>query len=366
VVDGEKFQIGQIFQKIFFYCEESLACLNAQSGTHFRHSVYGLLPMMEHEQFDTMGIRRARNFFSSLPLSGPSDIGPSEPITVLSEEEEPEIAGLEQTGPLAAVPRLDPEAYAERSYVLRIAQADEPVALISLEHAIEELLERCTFLRDPGTTWVCRPDKLHVLLATTAASNVTQEERECRRVAASTPAPVELVLHRFMWRRQGTLWVQWHCVKGNVDRLRADLRMASGGASRLTFTNRPEEDLHLSRPFAVETLVMALLQKPTKEEFAQLTAVTKDMQRMFGGVSARFSKVSRVSRIHDRLDRDGLDESLIQMDTTVRPTDSMAEQLEYAFFIARTSRSVRRMASLAAVVAVTAGAVWWSVRRSSH
>lgn len=357
--------LGQWMQRALFYSEESLACLNAQSGTQFRHSVYGLLPMMEHEQFDTMGIRQARNFFSSVP-AGPVP-AMADFVSSNEEEEEPEITGVEPARigvPLAAVPRLDPDAYAERSYVFRLSEAEEPVALISIEHAIEELLERCSFLRDPATTWVCRPDKLHVLLATTAAPNVTREEKNCKGVIDATPAPVTLVLHRFMWRRQGTLWVQWHCVSGNIDRLRADLRAASGGSSSLTFTNRPEDDLHLSRPFAVETLVMALLQKPTKDEFAQLMSVTNDMQRMFSGVSVKFSSVSRLARIHDRLDRDALDESSLMLDLTVRPTDSVIERLALGVYIARTSPAVKRMVTLTAVGIFGLGLVWLTLRRS--
>ena len=301
-------------EQALFFCEESMASLNSQSGTQFRESIYCLHPMLDHEQFDTMGIRLLGNYF-------------------VSDEK------------VFAVPRLDPQAYSERYYLLRLSEAEEPVAVISIQHAIEELLERCVFLRDPSTTWVCRPSKLHVLLATTTFANVTEEERQCKKVAHAT-SPVQLKLKRFMWRRQGTLWVQWHCTQGNVDRLRADLRIASGGTVRQCFTPVPEEDPCLGRPFALETLVMATLQKPTKEEFSQLVRVTGDMQRMFEGVTVNFTKIARVCQIHDQLDRDALngEQSLIQLAPSPQiPPQTFVDHISRSFFLATHSPSVRRI-----------------------
>lgn len=328
-----------------FLFEESVAVLNAQSGSSYRYSVYGLVPMMDHEQFDTMGIRRVRKLFSSVTL-------------------EPPAQGV------LAIPNLDPQAYIERSYVLRLSEATDPVGVISIQHAVEELLERCSFLRDPSATWICRPERLHVLLATTSRDHdVAKEKRRCARIINTTCGPIELKLHRFMWRRQGTLWVQWHCSGGNIDRLRADLRIASRGRVNETFTGSPEEDCsQLGRPFALETLVMALLEKPSKEEFATLTKVTEDMQKMFEGIRVSFNSVARVAQIHDRLERDGLDESRIAL-APVRLAggpQTWIDRLGFAWYLTRTSPSVRRIAGITTVTALASLGIAIIVGRKFH
>ena len=353
-------------EHLLLLCEESIACLNSQSGTLYRTSVYGLLPMLEHEQFDTMAIRRVRTFFSSVPATQTAPPSALPDLTSSTEEDEDDDDGVSGTDdgsstvsapltpmPMVAVPRLDAQAYSERSYVLRLALAEQPVARISIEHTVEELLERCAFLRDPGSTWITRPDRLHVLLATTDHPNVTREERRCRRLIHSLTGPVELKLHRLMWRRQGTLWVQWHCVGGNIDRLRADLRIASGGRIEQVFTGSPEQDPTLSRPFAVETLIMAVLNKPTKDEFLQLKTVTGEMQRMFHGVTATFTNVARVSQIHDRLDRDGvMEDEVIEMGKPKRlpsaHAESFMDRLDLGWDLMRTSPSVGRICAVVA------------------
>ena len=367
--EGAKLRRHQWLERILFFCEESMACLNAESGTHLRDSIYTLLPMLDHEQFDTMGIRRVRNFFAYIPT--PTNLEELK-VTMLPPSALPDLtSGEEDEGnefppilrdgvPMTAVPKMDSKAYSERSYILRLSLADEPeVAIISIEHAIEELLERCPFLRDPSTTWVSRPSKLHVLLATTSSSNVTKEIRQCKNVAHAS-SPIKLKLKRLIWRRQGTLWVQWHCSQGNVDRLRADLRIASGGTVSQTFTPLPEENPSLGRPFALETLVMATLQKPTKEEFAQLVRVTSDMQRMFEGVTVKFSKIARVCQIHNQLDRDALNGEQTLIDLATNPhkhAESFVDQLSRAYFLTTHSPSVGRIVLSAALSTAVIGAV---------
>lgn len=356
--------LHQYIENVLFFCEESMACLNGESGTHFRDSIYNLHPILDHEQFDTMGIRRLRSYFVSVPANNQQEQFPPfldlNNINSSSAEEGDEAEEFLINGtPMTAVPRMDPRAYSERSYILRLSQAEEPVAIISIQHAIEELLERCAFLRDPSTTWVCRPDKLHVLLATTSHANVTREERQCKKVAHAT-SPLKLKLKRFMWRRQGTLWVQWHCAEGNVDRLRADLRIASGGTVSQTFTASPEENPCIGRPFALETLVMATLQKPTKEEFAQLVRVTSDMQRMFEGVTVNFTKIARVAQIHDQLDRDALngEQSLIDLaPNPVKRAESFVDHFSRAYFLTTTSPSVGRVVLTSGFSAIFVAAV---------
>lgn len=351
-----------------YFTEESLACLNSQSGTHYRNLVYGLVPILDHEQFDTMAIRRVRTFFSS--VSAVEEQHPLPEMTTSAEEEDDEREP--SPIPLVAVPRMDPRTYSERSYVLRLSLAESPVAVISIQHAVEELLERCSFLRDPSTTWICRPERLHVLLATTDDPKISVEEKNCRKVLASTNSgPIVLRLHRFLWRRQGTLWVQWHCVQANIDRLRADLRIASGGRLDQAITGEPEEDPTLSRPFAIETLVMAVLSKPTKEEFLQLKSVTGEMQRMFEGVTCEFNKVVRVGQIHDRLDREALngDEQVIFMQKRTLPTQhaTFMDNLDFAAGLVKSSPSVGRIAfsfflSTFAVAGVAAALVFRKYR----
>lgn len=302
-------------ERVLFLGEESLACLNSESGRHYRECVYALLPMRAHEQFDTMAIRAVRTYFTNAEL------------------------GDDENAPTVVVPRENFSLLGknERSYLLLLREAEQPVAQISIEHAVEELLERCPFLRDPGTTWICRPDRLHVLLATT-----THESDACKAVIQVT-LPIELKLHKFVWRRQGTLWAQWHCTQGNIDRLRSDLRISSGGAIAQCFTPSPEEDPTLSRPFAVETLVMAVLLKPSREEFATLKIITAEMERMFEGVTARFAKVTRVSQIHDRLDREGTTEESFPMHPTQPPQTTFLDRVDFGLSLVRTSPTVRRI-----------------------
>lgn len=308
------------FQNLIFFSEEALAVLNAQSGSSYRQSVYGLLPMMDHEQFDTMGIRRTRNFFEIQPLTGGS----------------------------LAVPRMDPSAYVQRCYVLRLSKAVEPVASISLQHAVEELLERCRFLRNPAVAWICRPDKLHIVLARTSHSNVAKEKRRCARVVNSCCGPIELRLERFVWKRDGTLWAQWHCMRGNIDRLRADLRIASRGA--------------LTSPFAIESLVMAVLQKPSHEEFETIQKITQEMQRMFQGVSASFNSVSRVGQIHDHLERDGMEETEIALAPSRNSDGSFVDQIGFAWYLTKTSPSVRRVVGMSSVSVLAGLALVYAIR----
>jgi len=321
----EKFELEEpgFFQNLIFFSEEALAVLNAQSGSSYRQSVYGRLPMMDHEQFDTMGIRRTRNFFEIQPLAG-------------------------STGSLA-VPRLDPSAYVQRCYVLRLSKAVEPVASISLQHVVEELLERCKFLRNPAVAWICRPDKLHVVLARTSHANVAKEKRNCTKVINICCGPIELRLERFVWKRDGTLWAQWHCMRGNIDRLRADLRIASRGA--------------LSSPFAIESLVMGVLQKPSHEEFESIQKITQDMQRMFQGVQASFNSVSRVAQIHDHLERDGLEETEIALAPPRNSDGSFVDQLSFAWYLTRTSPSVRRVVGMTSMSALAGLALVYAIRR---
>jgi hypothetical protein len=318
---GPTFQA--FFQNMFFFSEEALAVLNAVSGTRYRQSVYGLLPMMDHEQFDSIGIRRTRSFFSVEPLG---------------------------TGGSLAVPRMDSSAYVQRCYVLRLSNAMEPVGTISLQHVVEELLERCRFLRNPAVAWICRPHKLHVLLAMSNATNVVKEKRRCARIVNSCCGPIELRLHRLVWKREGTLWAQWHCVRGNIDRLRADLRIASNGVLG-------------SSPFSIETLVLAVLQKPNQMEYEEIQKITQDMQRMFEGVCVSFNSVSRVAQIHDQFERDGMDETEIALAPARISDGSFVDQLSFAWYLVRTSPSVRRIAGMSTLSVLGGICLFYAIRR---
>jgi hypothetical protein len=323
------------WDRVLFFAEESVACMSAASGTHYRESMY---QWDQFTQFDTMSVRRVRNFFHSVPTGWqlPEGMMTSSRSSVSSSGDDPQVV----------VPRLDSQSYSERYYLFRLESATDPVATISIEHVIEELLERCSFLRDPGSTWISRPDRLHVVLAATESVNVTREIRRCKRVLSGS-APIELTLARLMWRGQGTLWAQWHCTGGNIDRLRADLRIASGGSASKIFTSCPNDDPTLSRPFAVETLIMAALFKPTKDELEELKKVTAEMQRMFQGITAKFESVSRVSRVHDKIDKEGGEEVEFVLEKATGETSgtvSFVDRFDLAWFLVRKSPSCQRIA----------------------
>ncbi len=365
--------IRRKFEHAMFFAEESVACLNSDSGTHFRNAVYDLQPMFEYEQFDTMAVRKIRNFFQAVVPGGETH-GTLEFLT--SEEEtggasdEPSSSPRTSPAPLVAIPRMDPNCYSDRWYVLFLRDAQEPIARIAIEHTIDELLERCPFLRDPSSTWISRPDRLHVSLAFTTDSNVSREEKNCKYVIENSDQ-MELRLHKFMWRRQGTLWAQWHCVRGNIDRLRSDLRIASRGSN--VFTDTPEDDPTSSRPFGIETLIMSVLFKPTKDEFTQIQLVTDEMQRMFSGVVARIDRVHRISQLHDRIDKEsvnGVDEyfDLVKTQLQNRPIDeSFVDKLARGIHLLNTSPSVFRLALVwsAAGVCIAAGSFYYLVKRRS-
>ena len=314
---------------LLYLFEESLACLNRETGAHYRLNLYALLPMLDHEQFDTMALLRVRTYFTCM---------------------EDNLPGLS-----AIVPRHDPAAYAERAYIYLLRNARDPVALISIEHAIEEMLERCPFLRDPTSTWICRPERLHVLLATTNESNVFKETKAGKLIIANSP-PVFLKLFKFNWRRDGTLWIQWNCIQGNIDRLRADLRIATRG----DFCFSTQDDPTHSRPFAIETLVMALLAKPSNEEFSQLQSVSAEMGRMFAGVVAELETVTRVAQIHDRLDREAIngdETNLAHFPKIDLPHTSFMDSLGTAAVLINTSPSVGRIAAAAGLIITSALAI---------
>ena len=353
--------IRKRWENLMYFSEESVACLNRDSGTQFRTAVYNIKPMMDHEQFDTMGVRKMRDFFQSVSPWEDDEltttIVSAESATVVTSEEEIEssIDGYNISSGLVAVPRLDPTAYGERDYVFFLRDAQEPVAMISIEHTVEELLERCVFLRDPGTTWVSSPDRLHVVLGSTIDPRVSIELKNCRSVIENS-SPITLRLHRLIWRRQGTLWAQWHCIDGNIDRLRADLRIASRGEK--FFTGNPEDDPTRSRPFAIETLVMSVLFKPTRDEFNQLEIVTGEMQRMFEGVIAKFTSIRRISQLHDRLDKDGGEEIFHMSNRSHSVGQTFMDKIDRGWGLILTSPSVGRIAFASAVsIACIAGTV---------
>lgn len=306
-------------QYVLFPFEEAVAVLNSKSGSTYRRSIYGLLPMMDHEQFDTMGIRQTRQFFS-----------------------------IEQfSGGFSAVPRMDPSAYIQRCYLFRLAKALEPVGLISLQHVVEELLERCRFLRNPSVAWICNPDKLHVLLGSTSHENVAREKRKCMRVINACCGPIDLELNRLTWRPDGTLWAQWDCTRGNIDRLRADIRIGSKGG------------IVSSPPFAIETLIMAILEKPNRNEFNEIQKLTEEMQQMFKGISISFNSVSRVAQIHDHLELDGIDE----IEIALAPSRPVVDDAAHAWYVATTSPSVRRVIGLTCVGVLSGLGLVYAIRR---
>ena len=358
--------IRRKFEHAMFFAEESVACLNSDSGTHFRNAVYDLQPMLEYEQFDTMAVRKIRAFFTAVVPGGDMH-GSMEFLTSEEEVESDEPAASPRTSPapLVAIPRKDPNCYGDRWYVFFLRDAQQPIARIAIEHTIDELLERCPFLRDPSSTWISRPDRLHVALAFTTDANVTREAKQCKLVIENSNE-IELRLHKFMWRRQGTLWAQWHCVGGNIDRLRSDLRIASGGS--MMFTDIPENDPTSSRPFAIETLIMSVLFKPTKDEFSQIQLVTDEMQRMFAGVVAQLDCVHRISQLHDRIDKEsvnGIDEFFHLKKENHRGDDSFVDKLARTIHLLQTSPSVFRIALVwsTAGLCMAGASVFYLVKR---
>ena len=347
VVPREAEPMGMV-ERAWFEMAESAACWNRDTGTHYRECLYGLAPMREHEQFDTMLMRRLRTLFTQT-TQGEQPMLPASVLEHHSIEMQEEYVSV-------AVPKHDPRAYSERAYLLLLGQ--DPVAKISIEHAIEEILEKCEFLRDPESSWISRPDRLHVLLAVTDTSNATKEERAAKRVVHNSP-PVILQLHKFEWRREGTLHAQWHCVGGNIDRLRADLRIASKAVLHKCFTSSPEDQPTLSRPFAVETLVMALLVKPTPREFEQLVTVTDEMSKMFTGVTAKLGSVTRVAQLHDHLDREAMNgqEADLELDANFPYDDPTAAALR----LVKTSPTIKRLVGASAMVLVSGAFIAWKI-----
>lgn len=357
--------IRRKFEHAMFFAEESVACLNSDSGTHFRNTVYDLAPMLEYEQFDTMAVRKIRSLFTAI-VPGTSEQANLEFLTSEEEagEDEPAASPGQQ---LVAIPRMDPNCYGDRWYVFFLRDAIQPIAKIAIEHTIDELLERCSFLRDPACTWISRPDRLHVSLAFTTDTNVTREQRECKLVIENSEE-IDLRLHKLMWRRQGTLWAQWHCVGGNIDRLRSDLRIASRGG--MMFTDTPEDDPTMSRPFAIETLIMSVLFKPTKDEFLQLKIVTDEMQRMFSGVVAKLNRVHRIGQLHDRIDKESVNEveefiDLKKINISETRADSFVDRIGKAWFLIRTSPSVFRISLVwsSTGLFIAAGTLFYLVKR---
>ena len=112
-------------------------------------------------------------------------------------------------------------------------------------------------------------------------------------------------------------------------------------------------------PFAIETLVMSILEKPTKIEFNEILKITDDMQRMFEGISMSFNSVSRVAQIHDHLERDGIEETEIAL----APPPGSVDDMGYAWYLATTSPSVRRVLGTATVGILSGLALVYVIRR---
>jgi hypothetical protein len=120
------------------------------------------------------------------------------------------------------------------------------------------------------------------------------------------------------------------------------LRIGSGGEK--IFTGNPEEDPTRSRPFAIETLIMSILFKPNRDEYNHLARVTDEMQRMFEGVTCQFDRVHRISQLHDRLDKDGAEDFVIDMKPPGNPVITFMDKVDYSWGLVLTSPSVGRIA----------------------
>ena len=177
---------------------------------------------------------------------------------------------------------------------------------------------------------------MHILLTASCHSG------EDVAVMCANSSPVELKLERLFWRRNGTLWAQWSVTRGNIDRLRLDLRIATGAKWEDTFTE-DHEDPTRCRPLLVEALVMAVLHTPSHSDFKTLRATTQRLSEEFKDTRATFHSIQRVISQQTPIDRSGPFESLPLLDHFPEMTGDISKIL-WGFHLLRHSPSLKRVA----------------------
>jgi hypothetical protein len=107
---------------------------------------------------------------------------------------------------------------------------------------------------------------------------------------------------------------------------------------------------------------MSILFKPTRDEYTQLMNVTNEMQRMFEDVTCHLDTVHRISQIHDRLDKDGGSDEIIQIKRrNLVSVLTFMDKVDHGVDLVLNSPSVGRiaLAATAGLVVIAAACTMW-------
>ena len=327
----------QVVSEISYWADETFAVLAASRGAAARNKIFARQEIGPHEGLDTLAVRRLQRFFTWIEI-GKQQGSPQEGHLDEIPEDQPDSAPSSPSHrPLAAVGRRSPRP--ETSYCLFFRES--PAALGILEHAIERILAVSDFLRDPANAWVCPPHQIHIPLTSTAGRKQGAEDREMIASLISATSPITLNLHRLVWRRNGTLWAQWAVEKGNIDRLRADLRIATGTSHQFEMDG---EDPTKNRPLAVESLIMAVVHTPSGSDFRGLRAVTDVLNEELSGTRVEFLNVLRVSGEVTPIDRVGVSYDKLSLMREYPRVEGDINRILWGLHLIRWSPSVRRIA----------------------
>ena len=305
-----------LFSSVQRFSKEVVAAMTRRGGDLVREHAYKETALEEHETLDTLAVRRLQSFFRWTPIG--------------------------------AVARASLQPGMSYCLILGCASYGAPSDI--LEHVAERLLEASPFIQNPANAWICPPDRMHILLSTAGQSS------DDVGVMCANSSPLELKLERLFWRRNGTLWAQWSVTRGNIDRLRLDLRIATGAKWDDTFTD-DHEDPTRCRPLLVESLVMAVLHTPSHADFKTLRATTHRLSDEFKDTRATFHSVQRVISQQTPIDRSGPFESLPLLDHFPEMTGDISKIL-WGFHLVRHSPSLKRV-TLVSTASVLA-ALWIS------
>ena len=287
------------------------------------------LELQVHETLDTLAVRGPQTWFS-----------------------------WQHSAVAGASARLAVKPDNRKSYVLKLK--DDDVAVAVLTNVVERIAETVPFLADPNNCWTCEASEMHILLSSHSARNDLLDLTPARRVCLCS-SPVELRLAKLVWRRNGTLWAQWRVVRGNVDRLRADLRVVSGASVAGTFA-RTTEDPTRTRPFFVECLVMAVLHKPSSGDFRAVRALTEQLSAAFADTPCLLKHVYRLRSELCPLDRTGLYDVLPLM-SQFPVIEGDLNRLIWGAKVLQASPCVRRIAGVCA--GATLAACWLAWKKST-
>ena len=264
--------------------EEMLAVLGPRTGNRARSRVYAREELGNHEPLDTLAMRRAQIFFESGAAKTDSKMR-----VVFFVRECPEALGI-------------------------------------LEHAVGRILENSDFLKNPENCWVCPPQCMHILLAECTDRKSVPSLMNC--------SPVRLKLVRLVWRRNGSLWAQWGVERGNIDRLRMDIRLMIGGGQ---IYEGEGEDLKKCRPLSVETLLLTAVHTPNSLDFRQVRSITEKINMEISGTIADFYKATVIRNFLGSIGRE------LPLMKSYPKTDGDVSRLLWGLHLLRHSASIKRI-----------------------